>query len=306
MRTIPSLARALLFGASLLVASACSTGVPGKPGWEVPPGVKTAVVDGYPLAYQEKGSGPTVVLVHGVLTDYRIWSRQLEDLSTGHHVVAISLRHFYPEPWDGRGNDFTVSQHAVDLVEFIRAIHPPVDLVGWSYGAHVAFEAARARPDLVRRLVLAEAPLDSLVSADTDAANRTQSERAQTTAGLFNAGDINGGLRYAVDAINGPGVWDSAPPQAKAAIRDNAWTVVGIGLQEPRRVTCRDFGSLRMPVMLLTGESTTPRFKAIVAKEAECLPSAMLVTIPDSGHAMPLMNPAGFDAAVVRFLDKGP
>lgn len=306
MKTILSLVRSLLFGASVLLASSCSTGLLDDLDWQVPPGAKTVVVDGYPLAYQEKGSGPTVVLVHGVLTDYRMWSRQLDDLSAGHHVVAVSLRHFYPEPWDGRGNDFTVSRHVEDLVKFMGATHPPVDLVGWSYGAHVAFEAARARPDLVHKLVLAEAPLDSLVSADTDAANKTQSDRARMTAGLFNAGDINGGLRYAIDDINGSGIWDRALPQAKATIRDNAWTVVGIGLQEPRRVTCRDFGSLRMPVMLLTGESTTPRFKAIVAKEAECLPSATLVTIPRSGHAMPLMNPAGFVAAVMSFFDKSP
>jgi pimeloyl-ACP methyl ester carboxylesterase len=264
------------------------------------------MVDGYPMVYQEKGSGPTVVLVHGVLTDYRVWGRAVNDLSAGHHAVAVSLRHFYPEPWDGRGGDFTVTQHATDLIGFIQAMHKPVDLVGWSYGAHVAFEAARLRPDLVRRLVLAEAPLDSLVSANTDVANQMQRDRARETAGRFKAGDIDGGLRYAIDAINGPGTWDRAPPQAKAAIRDNAWTVVGIGMQEPRRVTCRDFGSLRMPVLLLTGEFTTARFKAIVAKEAECLPAAIVETIPRSGHAMPLMNPLGFDAAVKGFLDEGP
>lgn len=306
MKTASSLARALLFGVGVLLASACSTGIPEKARWAAPSGTATAVVDGYPMAYQEKGFGPTVVLVHGVLTDYRIWGHAMDDLSAGHHAVAVSLRHFYPEPWDGRGDDFTVSQHASDLVRLIQAMHPPVDLVGWSYGAHVAFEVARSRPDLVRRLVLAEAPLDSLVSAEGDAVNRTQRDRARTTAELFRTGDIDGGLRYAIDAINGPGTWDRAPPQAKSTIRDNAWTVVGNGMHAPRRVTCRDFGSLRMPVLLLTGESTTPRFKAIVAKEAECLPSAIVETIPRSGHAMPLMNPAGFDAAVKGFLDEGP
>jgi pimeloyl-ACP methyl ester carboxylesterase len=219
-------------------------------------------------------------------------------------VVAISLRHFYPEPWNGHGDDFTVQQHANDLAKVIEAMSPPVDIVGWSYGAHVSFETARTRPELIRRLVLAEAPIDSLVSSDTVASNQVQHDRAMTTAKYFNAGDIDGGLRYALDAINGSGTWDHMPPMGQKAIREKAWTVVGIGLQEPERVTCRDFASLRMPVLLVTGENTTPRFKAIVAKEAECLPSARLETVPRAGHAMPIMNPQAFNKAVSNFLDE--
>lgn len=177
MKTVPSLARTLLCGICVVPASACSTDGFGRASWKVPTGVETAMVDGYPMLYQEKGFGPTVVLVHGVLTDYRVRGPAVRDLSAGHHAVAVSLRHFYPEPWDGRGDDFTVTQHAKDLIGFIRAMHEPVDLVGWPYGAHVAFEAARSRPDLVRRLVLAEPPLDSLVSANSDAANKTQRDR---------------------------------------------------------------------------------------------------------------------------------
>jgi hypothetical protein len=42
-----------------------------QPEWPLPPGVKTLTVDGYPMAYAERGSGPTLVLVPGSLNDYR-------------------------------------------------------------------------------------------------------------------------------------------------------------------------------------------------------------------------------------------
>src|SRR5512135_850577 len=36
-----------------------------SPLWNLPSGIKTISVNGYPMAYMEQGSGPIVVLVHG-------------------------------------------------------------------------------------------------------------------------------------------------------------------------------------------------------------------------------------------------
>ena len=292
------------FGLALATAamSACQTVSP--PSWTIPSNVATRTVNGYPLAYVARGTGPTVVLVHGVLTDYRYWQAPLEIWPTTYRVVAVSLRHFYPESWDGKGTDFTVNQHVQDLVSFIEQQPGPVHLVGWSYGAHVSYEAARARPDLIKKLVLIEAPLDSLVGGEGQASNAVQIERANETARIFSTGDRDAGLNYAIDAINGPGLWQRLPEPNKQMIRDNAWTVVGIGRQEPERVTCEAFGSLRMPVLLMKGELTTARFQAIVQQESKCLLPAEVVTIPKAGHPSPSMNPAAFKEAVVRFLEK--
>ena len=282
--------------------SACQT--VSSPSWNIPSDASTLTVNGYPLAYVATGTGPTVVFVHGVLTDYRYWQAPFEIWPTTYRVVAVSLRHFYPESWDGRGTDFTVKQHVQDLVSFIEQQPGPVHLVGWSYGAHVSYEAARARPDLIKKLVLIEAPLDSLVGGEDQASNAVQIERADKTARIFSTGDRDAGLNYAIDAINGPGLWQRLPERNKQMIRDNAWTVVGIGRQEPERVTCEAFGSLRMPVLLLKGELTTARFQTLVQQESKCLPRAEVGTIPKAGHPSPSMNPAAFKDAVVTFLER--
>ncbi len=36
---------------------------------------------------------------------------------------AVSLRHFYPERWNGEGEDFSLRQHASDLAAFIQGLH---------------------------------------------------------------------------------------------------------------------------------------------------------------------------------------
>ncbi len=49
--------------------------------------------------------GAPLVCVHGSLGDFRIWSAVIGPLSKRHRVIAVSLRHFFPEHWDGAGDD---------------------------------------------------------------------------------------------------------------------------------------------------------------------------------------------------------
>ena len=281
--------------------SACQTAVV-SPTWTIPPGVSTQTVNGYPLAYTVRGGGPTIVFVHGVLGDYRYWQTPLSSWTTDYRVIAISMRHFYPEKWDGKGSDFTIRQHAKDLIAFIESTGGPVYLVGWSYGGSPAYEVARARPDLVKKLVLIEGGPDLRPAPPGVAANADQIRRASYIVKYFDTGDIDGGLQFAVDDISGPGTWSKVPEPFRQVLRDNAWTVVGVGREVIDKVTCTQFGTLKMPVLLVWGELTTPRLQQIVQEQSKCLPQATVVRIPKAGHASPSMNPPSFKEAVITFL----
>lgn len=284
--------------------TACQTPTTDNRAWAVPAGTSSTMVNGYPLTYTSRGVGPTVVFVHGVLVDYRYWQTPLESWTSEFRVVAPSLRHFYPEPWNGKGNDFTIRQHARDLIALIESMGEPVYLVGWSYGGSPAYEVARARPDLVKKLVLVEGGPDLRPALQGTAGNADQIKRAELTAKLFDAGDMDGGLKFALDDINGPGLWDSLPEPRRQALRDNAWTVVGIGREVVDKVSCSEFASLQMPVLLIWAERTTPRLRAIVEAEAKCLPRAQLAMIPKAGHPSPSMNPTAFRETVAAFLKR--
>ena len=58
-----------------------------KPAWDLPAGTKTLSANGYPMAFQERGVGPTVVLVHGTLQDYKILGR------ASRVIIAAVSRH---------------------------------------------------------------------------------------------------------------------------------------------------------------------------------------------------------------------
>src|SRR5437667_11807218 len=81
-------------------------------------------INGYDMAYLELGHGPPLVCVHGTLGDFRTWSAVMGPLSKKRRVIAPSLRHFFPEHWDGVGDDYLMSQHVSDTIAFIAQIDP--------------------------------------------------------------------------------------------------------------------------------------------------------------------------------------
>ena len=145
------------------------------------------------MAYLEVGEGPPLVCVHGALGDFRTWSAVLGPLSKKHRVIAVSLRHFFPEHWDGVGDTYSIAQHVADVIAFIEKLDAgPVDLMGHSRGGHISFRAAQRRPDLLRKLVLVEPGGD--VDASLDLAAKPGP--SQFTGGFAAAADENFGRRY--------------------------------------------------------------------------------------------------------------
>jgi 3-oxoadipate enol-lactonase len=101
------------------------------------------------VAYRAAGDGPTVVLIHGLGQDHRMWAAQ-QDALTGHRTVAYDLR--------GHGGttagepDGTLDQLGGDLIALLEEIGP-ARCVGFSLGGTVALWAASERPDLVPGVV---------------------------------------------------------------------------------------------------------------------------------------------------------
>ncbi len=187
-------------------------------------------VNGYDMVYLEVGQGPPLVCVHGSLCDFRIWSAVLGPLTRKHRVIAVSLRHFFPEHWDGVSDTYSIAQHVDDVIAFIEKLDTgPVDLMGHSRGGHVSFRVAQRQPDLLRRLILAEpgGELDATLDPEFKPGHSPLLARFKVSAEKIAAGDVDGGLAFFMDALEGPGAWNCLPATPKQLLRDNAMTLIG-------------------------------------------------------------------------------
>jgi pimeloyl-ACP methyl ester carboxylesterase len=101
------------------------------------------------------------------------------------------------------------------MASFIEQLNAgQVHVVGHSRGADVALLLAMARPDLLRKLVLAEpAPINSMLREIRETREGMEEYRIIFSAALaaLQHGDRDGALKQFVDAVNYPGAWEKVP-----------------------------------------------------------------------------------------------
>lgn len=270
--------------------------------------VKKVPVNGYEMAYVEQGSGMPVVFIHGSLSDYRTWLPMLGDFGENSRAIAVSLRHYYPETWDGKSGDASLQQHADDMAAFIRELKlDGAVVIGHSRGAAVAMLMASQYPGLVSKLILADpTPLASINPADTELqdAFRQRKSLSDEVMKHFNTGDAEGGLRAFVDYVGGEGTWERAPENTRNLLRENTWTLSGMPQDLGTSFSCTDAGSISSPVLLVTGERSPARYSRMHSALQTCLPAADQIVIADSGHMMIRSNPTEFAFETQYFISE--
>ena len=100
-----------------------------------------------------RGDGPTVLLLHGLASTSRIWDLTAPLLAAGARVLALDQRGHGHSAKPDDGYDFpTIVGDALAFLEGIGS--GPAVIVGHSWGASVALNAAANHPDEVAAVVL--------------------------------------------------------------------------------------------------------------------------------------------------------
>ena len=101
--------------------------------------------------YRQQGSGPPVVLLHGLAEDLRSWDAVAAHLD-GFAVHTVDLRgHGRTTAGEGAG---TLSQLSDDLAAFLGTVTGPAAVVGYSLGGTIGLRAATAPGSLIAHLIV--------------------------------------------------------------------------------------------------------------------------------------------------------
>lgn len=256
--------------------------------------------------YVEAGDGEPVLFVHGAFADHRAWEPMREAVVEGHRFIAYTQRGFGTEDWPEEPG-FARDVHEADLVALLDAWGEPMHLVGWSYGGPVVLQAALDRPDLVRRVVVFEPALPTVVEG------KLEHEQALASYGkgwgpvveASERGANDEAVQLALEHVFGlpEGGFETLPEAAQTMFFDNAHTIPKLfGAPPPTPMTCEDLGEVEAPVLVLWGTETLPFFEAAAKEVAACLPNATLEELPDAGHGGPLQARDAFLDKTLSFL----
>jgi pimeloyl-ACP methyl ester carboxylesterase len=108
---------------------------------------------GHRMALTDVGSGPPILLVHGMMSARTTWADQWDRLAADHRVLAPDL--FGHGESDKPLGDYSLGAHAASLRDLLDALDvPSATVVGHSLGGGIAMQLAYLFPERVDRLVL--------------------------------------------------------------------------------------------------------------------------------------------------------
>jgi pimeloyl-ACP methyl ester carboxylesterase len=271
---------------------------------------RTVDVHGHPVNFIEAGSGPVLLLIHGMAGTCVNWEAVIEPLAIHHTVIAPDFPgHGASAPG---GGDYSLGSLASGLRDLMLALgHERATLVGHSLGGGVALQFTYQFPEMVERLALVSSGgLGPDVSPILRAAALPGAELfISATAGVGSrVGSVVGrglglvGLRPNADLAEVTrGYATLTDPARRKAFVATLRSVVGM---QGQRVAALDklYLADALPLLIVWGEND-PIIPADHAREAHAqLPSSRLEIFEDTGHVPQLERPGRFIAVLERFL----
>lgn len=101
-----------------------------------------------------RGTGPAVVLLHGLGDSAATWSGVAERLADRFETIAVDLLGHGDSPHPDDPDEFTRDRALDDIDDVLATLDGPAVLVGHSLGGYLALAHAATRPGVARGLVL--------------------------------------------------------------------------------------------------------------------------------------------------------
>lgn len=260
---------------------------------------------GVGLEVVESGTGPALVLIHGLGGAKEDFEGHIDTLAEkGWRVVAFDLPGHGASARSSSTSAYSLDAFADDTLAVADSFHlDRFHLLGHSAGGMVARRVALAHPERVASLILVDTthgPLPGLDPALAEAAawialnpGMEELRRRMTER------DPLGTPAHQRLMSERPGYeefnerkWAALSPEMYAAL------VVEMATQPDQ---LQDLGRITCPTLVMVGEQDTLLIDDAL-RMAEAIPGARLVVVSDAGHAPQLETPDAFAREVQVFL----
>lgn len=252
--------------------------------------------DGVTIAARKRGTGPPLVLVHGGTADHTRWNPVLPRLEQRFTVYAVDRR--------GRGNsgdadDYSLEREFGDIAAVVDAIGQPVHLLGHSFGAFCALEAALLTDNL-KSLILYEPAPPGLKGELTPATAKKMQE-------MLDTGDRDGVVStfmlevarvppHELEILRSVPAWKGRVAAAHTILREIK------KLEEQPPFNPDRFKSLQTPVLLLLGSDSHPAYGDLIMEINSAVPNGRIVVMQGQQHVAMNTAPELFNREVENFL----
>jgi pimeloyl-ACP methyl ester carboxylesterase len=250
------------------------------------------------LAYEERGSGPVLAMVHGFPLDRTMWIEQLRGLAKIRRACAVDLRGHGLSADESPG-EYSMDLFADDVARTLDEIGADrVDLCGLSMGGYVVFAFWRRHRDRVRSLLFC----DTKAEADSDEAKAGR----EKTAALVREQGMEALYSQLAPKLLGSSPSEQILAEVKRMFLGTAPEVAAADAlaMRDRPDYTPDLATIDVPVLWIHGEEDQIMPIDAARATAGKISGARVVPVPGAGHMAPFENPGVVNKAMTEFLNE--
>jgi 3-oxoadipate enol-lactonase len=239
------------------------------------------------LPVRDEGTGPALLLVHGLLSTGEAFRLLAPVLGQRYRLIAPDLRgHGQSRHLPGPDE---AERLAADLLPTLDALGlETVHVLGYSHGGASAQVFARTHPDRVRSLIL----VSTYAQLQLTWRERLGSVLAPPMVALLGTRLLARLVRWRRTAGGGRRLSREAAALGETVMAANDGRRMAGALWAARRFKSRGWlSALQVPTLIVVGEQdaiVSPRQARLLASG---IPGAQLHPVPDGGHQLPLSHP---------------
>jgi len=262
--------------------------------------------DGVKLYYEEAGSGVPIVFVHEFAGDYRSWEPQVRYFSRRYRCIAFNARGWPPSDVPEDVAMYSQARACDDIRSVLDALQiDKAHVVGCSMGALATLHFGLTYPARTRSLLVAGAGYGSEPSEREKfraeavvIAGKLEKDGMAAFAEVY----AHGPTRVQYENKDPRGFAEFKTMLAEHSAKGAANTQLGVQRKRPSVFDLEEkLSASRVPMLIATGDEDWPCLLPNVFIKQTC-PTAALLVIPNSGHAINIEEPAAFNAALADFL----
>jgi len=252
------------------------------------------------IYYEITGSGPAIVLAHGLGGNHLSWWQQVPCFAARFRCVTFAHRGFAPS----RSSNPDPAEFAGDLAALLDHLDiEQAALVAQSMGGWTCLDFSIRYPHRVRALVMAAtsgiADPNTLEASEQKKIQEWISAHSGVEADLFRRGiHPAAGERMAREQPALEFLYREID-QLSAGLDKNA---LRARLMAARRLPAARLRKLEMPVLFITGTEDIVIPPPLVEALAATVPGAQLETVPEAGHSVYFERAERFNRVVGDFL----
>ncbi len=268
--------------------------------------MKRAEADGRWVEYEERGSGESVLLIHGTLIGDALAPFANEPQLAGYRLIRYRRRGFYDNQVPQGAGWLDIAEHAADAAMLLDHLGiDQVHAVGYDLGGVIALQLALDRPQLVHSLALIE-PILLAVPGWESALGEVA-----PAIDKFLAGDHAGAVERLLNLGSGPETAEILerflPGSLAQAVRDAPGFFEGemfaIGEWQLSEDVAFD---ISQPVLSVLGEHPVGFFAEGRILLHRLFPQMEDLDVFNAGHLLPLENPEMLAGGLAWFLGRHP